>query len=198
MSYNIWDFMKKRFYTLGITFMFLVLVFTTLPGAQSILKEKEIIEYQENPGNIENDWYHLPSFPNYAPNGLPDFYQKQGDWRNFCVPAAIANILWWFDSKNSNQSGTPGDGIDTYPLVQDFSSFGDPTPGPNNDDHNYNNVNDIETTWNNYGIEGEFIERLAGYMNTNWYRFPKIPFVQIRGTGPIQFKLGLKLWIKNA
>jgi hypothetical protein len=198
MSYNIWGSMRKRCYSLGITFMFLVLVFAPLPGAQSILNEKEIKEYQDNPGNIEYGWYHLPSFPNYAPNGLPDFYQKQSDWRNFCGPAAAANILWWFDSKHSNQSGIPGDGIDTYPLVRDYFSFGDPIPGPNYDDHNYNNVNDIETSWENYGSEGEFIERLAGYMNTNWYRFPKIPFVQIRGTGPIQFTLGLKLWIKNA
>jgi len=42
MSYNIWDSMKKRCYSLGITFMFLVLVFAPLPGAQSILNEKEI------------------------------------------------------------------------------------------------------------------------------------------------------------
>jgi hypothetical protein len=73
-------------------------------------------------------WYFLPSFNNYAPSGLPDFDQRQDeDWKNnylgtphwsHCGPVAAANLLWWFDSKHSNQQGFPGDGVDEYPLIR--------------------------------------------------------------------------------
>ena len=61
-----------------------------------------------------DDWYFLPSYPNYSPNGLPDFDQRQdASWRtnfswSFCGPAALADILWWFDSKNSDPNGFAG------------------------------------------------------------------------------------------
>jgi hypothetical protein len=35
--------------------------------------------------NANAAWYWKPSFPNYAPNGVPDFDQKQDGWRSiFC------------------------------------------------------------------------------------------------------------------
>jgi hypothetical protein len=58
-------------------------------------------------------WYYLPAYPNYAPQGLPDFDQRQDNWRSnegiwrfvggvwcFCGPTSLADIFWWFDSKH--------------------------------------------------------------------------------------------------
>jgi len=52
------------------------------------------------------------------------------DWC-FCGPVAVANCLWWFDSKYSNPKGNPGDGKDIFPLVKDYGG---------GDDHSYLNV----------------------------------------------------------
>ncbi|MBU0496484.1 MAG: hypothetical protein KKC68_01045 [Candidatus Thermoplasmatota archaeon] len=49
----------------------------------------------------------------------------------FCGPVAVANCLWWFDSKFADPSGTPGDGLDIYPMVEDYGA---------GDDHSANNV----------------------------------------------------------
>lgn len=38
----------------------------------------------------------------------------------FCGPVAVANCLWWFDSKFANPTGTPGDGEDQFALIQDY------------------------------------------------------------------------------
>ncbi|MFE3845297.1 hypothetical protein ACFL1L_00355 [Thermoplasmatota archaeon] len=158
---------------------------------------KECNSYLEHIG----DWYFLPGYPNYSPNGIPDFDQRQDDtWRNnfrwsFCGPAALANIIWWFDSKNSDPKGFVGDGIDNYTLVQNFNPPGNPEPGPFLDDHNYNNVNDIETSWVKYSNSGELIERLASYVNIYWH---KIPFFTVSGTDRFQLSFGAKKWIKDA
>ncbi len=62
----------------------------------------------------------------------------------FCGPVAIANCFWWFDSKYANPDGTPGDGEDEFPLVEDYG---------NGDDHSSDNVPLL-------------IEKLARAMNT--------------------------------
>ena len=158
---------------------------------------KECNSYLEHIG----DWYFLPGYPNYSPNGIPDFDQRQDDtWRNnfrwsFCGPAALANIIWWFDSKNSDPKGVIGDGFDNYTLVQNFNPPGNPEPGPFLDDHNYNNVNDNETSWVKYSNSGELIERLASYVDIYWH---KIPFLTVSGTDRFQLSLGAKKWIKDA
>jgi hypothetical protein len=122
--------------------------------------------------SLSNEWYYLPPVPNYAPNGLPDFDQnQQNDWKDLEGHQALngsvclADILWWFDSQHENQSGHPGDGNDTYPLVQNYHAPGVPTPGPHSDDHNHNNVNDIQTPYLKYQQNGELIERIAWYAN---------------------------------
>jgi hypothetical protein len=49
--------------------------------------------------------YYKPSYPDYAPSGMPDFDQKQDNWLSggvgwtWCGPVSVANSLWWFDSK---------------------------------------------------------------------------------------------------
>lgn len=64
---------------------------------------------------------------------------------SFCGPVAVANCFWWFDSKYSTSTGTPGDGEDNFALVADYGV---------GDDHSKNNVPLL-------------IERLARYFKTN-------------------------------
>ncbi|MDH7506400.1 MAG: hypothetical protein QHH15_01240, partial [Candidatus Thermoplasmatota archaeon] len=145
-----------------------------------------------NKKTMENmGWYWKPSYPNYSPQGLPDFDQKQNRWKKispgpngiidsvvegddvynevenciapgpdcylnstaieddieewaFCGPVAVANCLWWFDSKYADPTGIPGDGEDQFALVQDYGS---------GDDHATANVPLL-------------IEKLARAMNT--------------------------------
>ncbi|MCP4164841.1 MAG: VWA domain-containing protein [Chloroflexi bacterium] len=64
----------------------------------------------------------------YAPNGLPDFDQRQNDWRHptsgnwsYCGPLALANCLWWFDSKQEPSPISPPVINDNYPLLQSYN-----------------------------------------------------------------------------
>jgi hypothetical protein len=179
------------------------LIFLPFSMANEEEKSHEITLIDENNSNLINmdDWYFLPSYPNYSPKGLPDFDQRQdATWRtnfswSFCGPVALADILWWFDSKNSNPNGFAGDGVDNYPLVENYNPPGEPNPGPFLDDHNINNVNDIETSWKIFSKSGELIERLASYVDIYWY---KIPFFSVSGTDRFQLALGAKKWIKDA
>jgi hypothetical protein len=49
--------------------------------------------------------YVKPSYPDYAPSGMPDFDEKQDLWGpapgvyTWCGPVAVANSLWWLDSE---------------------------------------------------------------------------------------------------
>lgn len=157
----------------------------------------------------DDGWYYLPAYPNYAPKGLPDFDQKQDNWKarqgiwrfigglwSFCAPTSLANIFWWFDSKHEAPLGYPGDGQDLYPLVRNVNTVGAPTPGPNFDDHNYNNVNDLESRWNHGRGDKEFIETLAWYCNTNFCRYPVIR--GSAGTLAKYLEEGARQWIKDA
>lgn len=154
-------------------------------------------------------WYYLPAYPNYSPVGIPDFDQQQDNWKgrqgiwrligglwSFCGPTCLADIFWWFDSKHEDPNGYPGDGNDTYPLVKKYDVSGLPTPGPNVDDHNYNNVNNLETSWQHGKGEKEFIEMLAWYCNTNFCRYPLIR--GFAGTFPKYLEAGAKQWLIDA
>ncbi len=184
---------------MGLFICSLLFLIIFLPIACSIDEE---IGIEHDQDETEDDWYYLPSFPNYAPSGLPDFDQKQDEnWQgrlgwSFCGPTALANVLWWFDSKHSDPNGKPGDGIDTYPLVRNYVSTDKQEPGPSLDDHNYNNINDQQTPWNGVLGEKELIERLAWYTNTNFCRN-----ILIRGFGGcfnFHMKKGIEKWIKDA
>jgi hypothetical protein len=150
----------------------------------------------------EDDWYYLPGYPNYCPNGLPDFHQRQqNDWKgnngwSHCATTAVADILWWFDSKHENPEGAPGDGRDDYPLVKDYHAPGNPDPGPLSDDHNFNNVNDGGTPWHGDNT-GELIERVGWYLNTNECRY-SIPFMDTTGTFIFSLPWGVRKWIRDA
>ena len=154
--------MNKKIFVMFITFLFLT-NFAAFASSIEVTNQTEI---------VEDDWYYLPAYPNYAPSGLPDFSQlQQEDWRgldgggNLCGAVSLANILWWFDSRHSDCHGTPGDGKDTYPLVQTYHKQATSDPGPNPDDHNFNNVNDNSTPWTRFIRTGELIEQIGWRTN---------------------------------
>jgi hypothetical protein len=103
-----------------------------------------------------------PTYVDYAPSGVPDFSQKQtgppqwgiGWWKNpltgkwsWCGPTAVANSLWWMDSRFETSITPPPTISDTFPLVQSYR------PGVW-DDHDPQNVQ-----W--------LIANLSRYMDTD-------------------------------
>jgi hypothetical protein len=128
--------------------------------------------FQASISEAAGEWYFKPAYPNYAPSGMPDFDQKQDNWVNpttgnwsYCGPVAVANCFWWFDSKYADPTGMPGDGADTFPLVQNYFA---PNPVWGLDDHDPANVDDVGTTLP--GQDGELVERLAWCMDTDGMR----------------------------
>ncbi|MCD6344212.1 MAG: hypothetical protein J7M17_01215, partial [Anaerolineae bacterium] len=130
------------------------------------------------PDDDDPIWGVWQPWQDYAPNGMPDFDQKQGGWQSmftpqwtFCGPVAAANSLWWFDSKFEPNPISPLPYNDNYPLVQTYD------PSGAWDDHDPLNVDDTATPWPPGGFlppppppmppgQGEFIEDLALYFHT--------------------------------
>ncbi|MEA3458441.1 MAG: hypothetical protein U9R21_07160, partial [Candidatus Thermoplasmatota archaeon] len=107
-------------------------------------------------------WGYWQPWQDYAPNGMPDFDQKQDSWQSmltpqwtFCGPVAAANSLWWFDSKFEPNPISPLPYNDNYPLVQSYGLW---------DDHDPLNVDDPTTPW---PPGGEFVEDLAMRFDTD-------------------------------
>jgi len=170
-------------------------------GVIYVDQEKQVID-DENVKIGSDDWFYYPSFDNYAPSGMPDFDQKQDNWKDpwyqsysFCGPTALSNIIWYFDSVYSDHHGVVGDGYDTFPLVKDYNAPGDPDPGPSADDHNYNNVNDLETPWDQEEslFGNEFIEKLAWYCDTNGCQSGSEEF----GTSVVGINNGFTSWTRD-
>jgi len=177
--------MQKNFKINKIIF-FVIILFLLISPIINVQSEKNI------QNSISNNWHYLPSYPNYSPMGMPDFDQKQQeswkDWKGlycFCGAACLANIFWWFDSKHENPNGFPGDGQDTYPLIQKLHPMNNNFPGPKQDDHNFNNVNDLNTEWNLWKRQGELIEQLAWhtyrYKDIKLFNYiePIMPFYEV-------------------
>ncbi|OYT29733.1 hypothetical protein B6U98_01525 [Thermoplasmatales archaeon ex4572_165] len=150
-----------------------------------------------------NEWFFYPSYENYSPKGMPDFDQKQNNWKDpynhgwtFCGAVSVANIFWYIDSSYSNSYGCPGDNEDIFPLVLNYNAQGTPIPGLNKDDHNFNNVNDLTSVWDHEkGIFGnELIERVAWYVDTNGCRTGN----NIWGTPIISMHQGVSKWLDDA
>lgn len=94
--------------------------------------------------------YYKPAYEDYARAGMPDFDQKRTLWTftpggtdySYCGPVALANCLWWFDSKYELQPLDPKPFYpdpshvvnDHYPLVQSYH------PLQAWDDHDSSNV----------------------------------------------------------
>ncbi len=108
--------------------------------------------------------YYKSRYLDYVPQGMPDFDMKQPGWTDLNGkwshdgPAALANCIWWFDSKFEPnpidpRPFWPGPGNpalnDNYPLLSTYD------PALQWDDHDTNNVQ-------------PFINDLANnYLNTN-------------------------------
>ncbi len=187
----------------------LLLVITLLLSGCSVFLVDSVSQPQSTVANKEDGWYYLPAYSNYAPQGLPDFDQRQDNWKarqgiwrfvgglwSFCGPSSLAEIFWWFDSKHEDPDGYPGDGNNTYPLVRDLQAPGVPIPGPLSDDHNFNNVNDAATAWRSGRGPKELIEQLAWYCNSDFCRYP---FIRgIFGTFQNYLEDGAWQWICDA
>ena len=101
-------------------------------------------------------WFMKPSFPDYAPSGMPDFDQRQGGtylWQymgqwSHCGPVAVANSLWWLDSEFEVSTTPPPAIVDNFPLVRAYGAW---------DDHATANVPFL-------------VEHLAYLMDTNGLR----------------------------
>ena len=74
-----------------------------------------------------------------APSGMPDFDQKQESWHDpassatwtHCGPLAVADVIWWLDSRFEPGSTPPPGVSDGYPLLPSFGTW---------DDHDAQNV----------------------------------------------------------
>lgn len=161
----------------------------TYPVSQNIGPRPDIqAALQILPQPIDTCEYYKAAYPDYAPNGMPDFDQKQSNWTSpittawsHCGPVALANCLWWFDSKFEPfpvdpRPFYPGPGNppmnDNYPLVMSY----EPT-GALWDDHDTNNVI-------------PFVDSLALYCQTNKPGFS--------GTDVHDLAAGAQSWINNA
>ena len=165
-------------------------------------KIESIVLNQKNYLIGKSDWFYYPPYDNYAPSGMPDFDQKQNNWKDpvyngwtFCGAVAVANIFWHMDSFYSSSNGYPGDNEDLFPLVLDYNAPGDPIPGPNRDDHSFNNVNDLTSMWDHEnGIFGnELIERIAWYVDTNGCRTGR----DFWGTSLNSMYEGVSKWLED-
>ena len=86
---------------------------------------------QEDEETNLSNWTLKPGYENCT-YGVPDFDQKQDDWKNlvdenwvYCGPVALANCLWWMDCKMFNQTSY---GYNTF--LPDF--YGEGSHDPNN------------------------------------------------------------------
>jgi hypothetical protein len=168
--------------------------------------------------------YWKPPYEDYAPNGMPDIYQKQDGWLkfdtdqwSFCGPCAVANCFMWFDSKYNDPPGAPGDAVDQFPLVRDYTdnlpALWLPTPW---DDHSPENVDHTGTPWGP-GIGpppptpqpfmpgpqpppvipdpwGELVERLAWYFDTDGIQSG---YCNHTGTNVLQMQQGIQDWFES-
>jgi len=80
-------------------------------------------------------WFLKPGYEDYAPNGVPDFDQRQGGWRNpvtnrwsWSGPAAVADDLWWLDSANEPGAANPSVVNDGLLLVRSYGLWDDHDP----------------------------------------------------------------------
>jgi uncharacterized repeat protein (TIGR01451 family) len=119
-----------------------------------------------------NGWYFKDPYPDYAPSGVPDFDQKQDDWFHppsgqwsYCGPVAVANSLWWFDSKfEPYPVGPPGPPPSDIPYNDNYYLVTTYQPGL--DDHDPLNVGGMGPP----GLVDGLVDDLACYFDTDGRR----------------------------
>ncbi len=89
----------------------------------------------------------LGGLVDYAPSGMPDISQCRAEWSRaaagpdapaqwtYAGPVALADVLWWLDSRAEPAPTPPDRAADGYPLVTAYPVFG---PAP--DDHDAQNI----------------------------------------------------------
>lgn len=103
-------------------------------------------------------------YRDYAPNGVPDFDQRQGAWQHpetgqwtYDAAAAVANSFWWFDARFERSFYSPPYITDTYPLVESYGPW---------DDHDLRNVDAPDSPDSSY----QLVEDLAYRMDIDGQR----------------------------
>ncbi len=155
---------------------------TTDPDGYGYRVHVPFYEEQQPPDTCD---YYKARYEDYAPNGVPDFDQKQNAWIlpgtgqwSHCGPVALANCFWWFDSKFEPNpvdprpfwpSAATPPANDGYPLAQSYD------PAGVWDDHDTNNVL-------------FFVDSLAKYCRTN---------LTVPGTFIHDFILGVHEWMDS-
>ena len=145
------------------------------------------------PANGSGWFFKAGGWIDYAPNGVPDFDQKQDGWGSlgppppwtYCGPAAAANSLWWFDSRGEalatgGLTTPPLTPSDHYYLVTSY--FGA-------DDHDPTNVGGMGPM--------ALIDDLAWYFDTDGWRTQPgvVPFL---GTEVHTMTYGLQWYLYGA
>jgi hypothetical protein len=135
------------------------------------------IEYAVAISPVPECWHYKGEYPDYAPDGMPDFDQNQHGWMGYCGPTAVANCLWWFDSKyqwlfDPGQPPPPYD-YDSFDLVESYI--------PGFDDHSY------EQDFGGWDNVQYLIEDLVGYMSTD----------SVSGTNIQDMQDGIEQWLQD-
>jgi len=133
-------------------------------------------------GLIINEIYWKENYPDYAPSGVPDFDQRQDNWGKidpasglwkwtWCGPTAVANSLWWMDSRFEPNAIPPPTISDGFPLLTAYGGW---------DDHDLQNA-------------PPFISDLGWYMDTDGIR-TGYPW---SGTDVHQMEKGISMYLRD-
>jgi len=88
--------------------------------------------------SVNASMYWKASYIDYAPSGVPDFDQRQDNWGKFdgtgiwewtyCGPTAVANSLWWMDSRFETGITPPPAISDNHNLLTAYGAWDDHAP----------------------------------------------------------------------
>ena len=143
----------------------------------------------------------------YAPalEGVPDFDQKQASWGipplvqppglwTYCGPVAMANSLWWFDTKFEPYPLAPTIKNDNYFLISTYNAWQN-SPYPV-DDHDPKNVGGMDAAGNPAPVwalsQPSLVDELAWYFDTDGQRTSPLAWT---GTRVQDMFEGLQWWL---
>jgi hypothetical protein len=108
-------------------------VYTPTYPADSWTQAKKIYEPNNPMLFLTGDDYYVdiasPTGSPTTPMSIPPSPPPPGnlDW-TYCGPVAVANSIWWFDSKYEQNNIPPPTTSDTFPLVQSYGFWDDHDP----------------------------------------------------------------------
>jgi hypothetical protein len=154
-------------------------------------------------------WYKKPPYPDYAPSGMPDIDQKQDvwgpapGWFTWCGPTAVANSLWWFDSKYDPSdiltayAGVPDDHhvLNVDPFIRDLAFLMD------TDDQRFPNDGHTGTYWYDMvsGID-DYLEQqgVNDTLEVHWMEDPDFIWIEDEIMLCQDVVLLLEFWVETA